>query len=64
MGREGPFFCHSSALLGFWCIRMEGLALFTLVLGRGFLRRSALPWCSDVLCAIAHIHSASTGVWC
>src|SRR5215212_5991034 len=30
----------------------------------GVLRSSALPWGSDVLCAMAHIHSPHTGVCC
>src|SRR5215211_3597981 len=30
----------------------------------GVLGSSALPWCSDVFCAMAHIHSPKTGVCC
>jgi hypothetical protein len=30
----------------------------------GVLRSSAHSWCSDVFCAIAHIHSPKTGVCC
>jgi hypothetical protein len=30
----------------------------------GVLRSSVLPWCSEVLCALAHIHSLHTGVCC
>jgi hypothetical protein len=28
------------------------------------LRSSVLPWVSDVLCAMTHIHSPKTGVCC
>jgi hypothetical protein len=30
----------------------------------GVLRSSALLWCSDVLCALEHIHDPQTGVGC
>src|SRR5829696_5733001 len=40
------------------------LSLFTRLRGMGFLGSSALPWCSSVLCAMAHIHSPKTGVCC
>jgi hypothetical protein len=30
----------------------------------GVLGSSALSWCSEVLCALAHIHSPHTGVSC
>src|SRR5215210_6030392 len=30
----------------------------------GVLRSSALPWCPDVFCALAHIHSPRTQVCC
>jgi hypothetical protein len=38
--------------------------VFTRVRGIGILRSSALPWCSEVFCALAHIHSPRIGVWC
>ena len=34
------------------------------VLRSSFTSRAALPWCSDVLCALAHIHSTQTRVGC
>src|SRR5215208_6690163 len=37
---------------------------FSEVRTHGVLRSSALSWCSEVFCAMAHIHSPHTGVCC
>jgi hypothetical protein len=37
---------------------------FSEVRTHGVLRSSALSWCSEVFCAMAHIHSPKTGVGC
>jgi hypothetical protein len=45
-----------------WMVNSANFA-FT-VLRSSFTSRAALPWCSDVLCALAHIHSTQTRVRC
>src|SRR5215218_619158 len=45
-------------------LRTSPFGGFSEVRTHGVLRSSALSWCSEVFCAMAHIHSPKTGVGC